>query len=53
MNFKTIAKREPLLPEQKIPSLGRHNPRVPDRSAMNAILFVLRAEGASDERELW
>jgi transposase len=33
---------EPLLPARKAHPLGCHNPRVPDRAAMNAILFVLR-----------
>ena len=33
---------EPLLPARKPHPLGCHNPRVPDRDAMNAILFVLR-----------
>ena len=33
---------EPLLPERPAHPLGCHNPRVPDREAMNAILFVLR-----------
>lgn len=33
---------EPLLPLRKPHPLGCHNPRVPDRNAMNAILFVLR-----------
>ena len=33
---------EPLLPERPKHPLGCHNPRVPDRSAMNAILLVLR-----------
>ena len=33
---------EPLLPERPAHPLGCHNPRVPDRDAMNAILFVLR-----------
>lgn len=33
---------EPLLPAGKTHPLGCHNPRVPDRAAMNAILFVLR-----------
>lgn len=33
---------EPLIPAGKPHPLGCHNPRVPDRSAMNAILFVLR-----------
>jgi putative transposase len=32
----------PLLPPRKPHPLGCHNPRVPDRSAMNAIFFVLR-----------
>jgi transposase len=36
------AKMEPLLPSRKPHPLGCHNPRVPDRRAMNAILFVLR-----------
>src|SRR3982750_4512944 len=35
------AKIEPLLPEPKPHRLGGHNPRVPDRSAMNAIFFRL------------
>jgi putative transposase len=33
---------EPLLPERPPHPLGCHNPRVPDRDAMNAILLVLR-----------
>src|SRR5215218_4823557 len=33
---------EPLLPERPPHALGCHNPRVPDRSAMDAILLVLR-----------
>jgi transposase len=33
---------EPLLPARKAHPLGCHNPRIPDRDAMNAILFVLR-----------
>jgi len=33
---------EPLLPPRKPHPLGCHNPRVADRDAMNAILFVLR-----------
>lgn len=33
---------EPLLPPPKPHPLGCHRPRVPDRNAMNAILFVLR-----------
>ena len=33
---------EPLLPHRKPHPLGCHNPRIPDRDAMNAILFVLR-----------
>ena len=33
---------EPMLPLRKPHPLGCHNPRVPDRNAMNAILFVLR-----------
>ncbi len=33
---------EPLLPARKKHPLGCHNPRVDDRDAMNAILFVLR-----------
>src|SRR5262245_54763543 len=35
-------KIEPLLPARPKHPLGFHNPRVPDRDAMNAILFVLR-----------
>src|SRR6478752_8056917 len=33
---------EPLIPAGKPHPLGCHNPRVPDRAAMNAILLVLR-----------
>ena len=33
---------EPLLPPRKPHPLGCHNPRVPDRKAMDAIFFVLR-----------
>jgi putative transposase len=33
---------EPLLPERPGHPLGCHNPRVPDRDAMDAILMVLR-----------
>ena len=36
------AKIEALLPPRPKHPLGCHNPRVPDRDAMNAILFVLR-----------
>ena len=36
------AKIEPLLPPGKPHPLGCHNPRVPDRNAMDAILLVLR-----------
>jgi transposase len=32
----------PLLPKGKAHPLGCHRPRVPDRDALNAILFVLR-----------
>ncbi len=35
-------KIEPLLPERPAHPLGCHNPRVPDRDAMNAIMLVLR-----------
>jgi transposase len=36
------AKMEPLLPPRPQHPLGCHNPRVPDRAAMDAIFFVLR-----------
>ncbi len=36
------AQMEPLLPPAKPHPLGCHNPPVPGRVAMNAILFVLR-----------
>jgi len=36
------AKMEPLLPARPPHPLGCHNPRVPDRAAMDAIFFVLR-----------
>lgn len=35
-------KMKPLIPRGKKHRFGGHNPRVPDRDAMNAILFVLR-----------
>lgn len=35
-------KMEPLLPPGKPHPLGCHNPRVPNRDAMDAIFFVLR-----------
>jgi transposase len=35
-------KMEPLLPPRPKHKLGCHNPRVPDRRAMDAIFFVLR-----------
>ena len=38
-------KMEALLPARKAHRYGGHNPRVPDRQAMNAILFVLRTGG--------
>jgi transposase len=40
---------EPLIPAGKAHPLGCHDPRVPNRAAMNAILFVL-APGASGTR---
>ena len=36
------ARIEPLLPARPSHPLGCHNPRVPDRAAMDAIFFVLR-----------
>src|SRR2546425_13346091 len=36
------ARMEPLLPPRPAHPLGCHNPRVPDRDAMNAILLVVR-----------
>jgi transposase len=36
------SKMEPLLPARPPHRLGCHNPRVPDRAAMDAIFFVLR-----------
>ncbi len=36
------AKIEPLLPASPPHPLGCHNPRVPDRKAMNGIFFVLK-----------
>ena len=36
------ARMEPLLPPRPKHPLGCHNPRVPDRKAMDAIFFVLR-----------
>jgi hypothetical protein len=43
------ARMEPLLPPRPKHPLGCHNPRVPDRAAMDAIFFVLRT-GASGTR---
>src|SRR5207244_100333 len=34
---------EPLLPERPTQPLGCHNPRVPDRDALDAILLLLRS----------
>ena len=42
LNDKLWKQIEPLLPIRKPHPLGCHNPRVPDRDAMNGILFVLR-----------
>ena len=42
LSDKLWRQMELLLPERKVHPLGCHNPRVPDRDAMNAILFVLR-----------
>jgi putative transposase len=39
---QTWARMEALLPPRPAHPLGCHNPRVPDREAMNAILLVLR-----------
>jgi transposase len=39
---KLWAQMEPLLPSPPKHPLGCHRPRVPDRDAMNGILFVLR-----------
>lgn len=39
---ETWERMEPLLPSRPPHPLGCHNPRVPDRDAMNAILLVLR-----------
>lgn len=36
------AEMEPLPPPRPKHSLGCHNPRVPDRAALDAIFFVLR-----------
>src|SRR5919202_5118810 len=36
------AEMEQLLPARPVHPLGCHNPRVPDRAAMDAIFFVLR-----------
>jgi transposase len=50
------AKMEPLLPPRPAHPLGCHNPRVPDRAAMDAIFFVLRTgcpvERAARDRHL-
>ncbi|ADO68415.1 Transposase [Stigmatella aurantiaca DW4/3-1] len=42
MTEEVWAKLEPLLPPRSEHPLGCHNPRVPDRKAMEAILLVLR-----------
>lgn len=41
LNDKLWKQLVPLSPERKADPLGCHNPRVPDRDAMNGILFVL------------
>jgi putative transposase len=38
-------KMAPLLPARPVHPLGCHNPRVPDRAAMDAIFFVMRTGG--------
>ena len=40
--FGLWAQIEPMLPGGRAHPLGCHNPRVPNRNALNAILFVLR-----------
>ena len=40
-----LQRMEPLLPPRKRHPLGCHNPCVPGRAAMNAILLVLGASG--------
>src|SRR6187401_3546174 len=50
------AKMEPLLPPRPRHPLGCHNPRVPDRAAMDAIFFVLRTGchwNALGETRIW
>ena len=42
---------EPLLPARPWHPLGCHNPRVPDRDAMNAILLVLRRGDAVERAQ--
>jgi hypothetical protein len=42
LNDKPWKQIEALLPPRKPHPLECHNPRVPDRDAMNAILFALR-----------
>ena len=42
LNDQLWKQLESLLPARKQHPLGCHNPRVPDRDAMNGILFVLR-----------
>ena len=42
MPNKLWKQMKPLIPSGKPHPLGCHNPRVPDRNAMDAILFVLR-----------
>ena len=46
------AKMERLLPARPAHPLGCHNPRVPDRAAMDAIFFVLRTGCLSRKRRL-
>ena len=41
LDDKLWKRMSPLLPARKPHPLGCHNPRIPDRDAMNAILFVL------------
>src|SRR5690348_2010627 len=47
------AEMEPLLPPRPKHPLGCHNPRVPDRAAMDAIFFVLRTGGPWNALRAW
>jgi hypothetical protein len=50
---EALGKMEPLLPCRPRRPLGCHNPRVPDRDAINAVLFVRTAGSSNGPRRAY